>query len=151
LRHGIIQGFGARLQGFPVQGCGCRSQSSVLHFFLPAACHGENDADGGTLYMEQNTSLTMTLPLLSAPAATDMPVTVDNRTPAIAFADTPLSITAGSRVTQITINSTDTDGTGIIYLRYGTNQSRAILIKVGAPISGATPLTITPPIGIDVP
>ena len=108
-------------------------------------------ATAGTLYMERDSSLGIAIPLLNAPAAADMPVTVENRDPAVATADTPLVIPAGSREARITIHSGGADGTGVISLRYGDNLHRAIVVKVGQPAPGEEPLTVTPPVGIQAP
>jgi hypothetical protein len=94
-----------------------------------------------------NRQASLSLTLLSAPAAVDTPVTIASSNPAVATA-TSGPVAAGSQVAQVSITSI-ADGMTSIVLRAGSD-TRLLTIVVGAPTLDRVPLFAERPVGVSV-
>ena len=91
---------------------------------------------------------TITVPLLSVPAPTGVPVTISSSNPAIASVSGQVTIAQGGRNATITI-VTGIAGTVTLTLR-GGNEISQLVIVVGTPAAGTAPPTLAAPVGVVV-
>jgi hypothetical protein len=89
----------------------------------------------------------ITVQVLSSPAAVDTPVSISSDNPAVATATSSI-IAAGQTSATITIN-TVADGKTTLTLRAG-GDVRAVTVFVGVPAPGSTPLVLASPVGVSL-
>ena len=105
----------------------------------------------GTLIMEPLGLVTVQLPLLSAPATTNVSVNAVSRDSAVADVNvSPLTIGIGETSAVLTvIATTDTAGQTLIDLTFN-EEHRTLQVIVGLPATGEEPVTISPTMGVEV-
>ena len=95
--------------------------------------------------------VTVQLPLLSAPATTNVSVNAVSRDSAVADVNvSPLTIGIGETSAVLTvIATTDTVGQTLIDLTFN-GEHRTLQVIVGLPATGEEPVTISPTVGVEV-
>jgi hypothetical protein len=105
----------------------------------------------GTLYMAPSSTATRDIPLLSAPADTDVFADAYSRDPQVAELSTEsVTILSGSRGATIDIISGDAGETFIDFY-FPDDWQKSLHIIVGVPAAEETPFAGSPAVGIEVP
>jgi hypothetical protein len=100
----------------------------------------------GDVIVPESSTRTVTLRILSAPAATDTELVITSSDPAVASIAGPVVIPAGSTDATFEI-TTGAAGTALVTLVAG-NDGRELRVISGAPSAANTPPVVAPPVGL---
>jgi hypothetical protein len=121
--------------------------STPLLVASPAGLSISNPPNAGQVIATAGRTITLSIPLLSTPAAADTPVVVTTSNGGVVSVVSAV-VRAGQTAAAITI-TTVADGVATLTLRAGA-EIRAVTVFVGTPPSGSTPILLAQPIGISV-
>jgi hypothetical protein len=113
----------------------------------PAGLSISNAPNAGQVIAAAGRQITLTIPLLGAPAAADTTVLVLTGNAAVATAVSGI-VRAGETSAAVTI-TTVADGVTTLTLRAG-EVFRSVTIFVGAPPAGLAPILTAPPVGLSL-
>jgi hypothetical protein len=105
-------------------------------------------SSAGDVIVPESSTRTVTLRILSAPAAADTELVIASSDPAVASIEGPVVIPAGSTDATFEI-ATGAAGTALVTLVAGYD-GRELRVISGAPSAGDTPPVVAPPICINV-
>jgi hypothetical protein len=104
----------------------------------------------GTLYLDPDGAVTLSLPLLGVPAGSPVTVFAESRAPWVADVDSAqVAIPAGGTSAELVVRTGTAPGQTFIDLDWGTGRS-ALKVVVGIPPQGEAPFVFGQPVGVEV-
>jgi hypothetical protein len=143
----IVIRVGDQLRGLTVYVGAQPPDAAPLLTAPPVGVAISNPPSAGQLIAAAGRQISFTLPLLTAPAAVDTPVSVSSDNSSVATVANAI-VRAGSTSATITV-TTIADGRATLIVRIG-DLLRAVTIFVGTPPAGSTPALLASPVGVSV-